>query len=118
MRKWQWEKKRTRAYPAAEVDHDADTHVAGLEAAIRSASGEDGRTPSSIVASREWIRELIYGAYPEDTVNRQLAIACLVEGAKPREVADDFDMDAKVIGNRLVRIRGKLLAELPRSEAP
>lgn len=117
-RKWTREKKRTRAYNADERDEHTDALLAEIGQAIRSAGGEDDRTPSSLVASREWVRELIYGAYPTDTTNRQLAIACLVEGAKPREVAEEFDMDAKVIGNRLVRIRAKLLAQLSTSESP
>ena len=59
------------------------------------------------------MRELIDAAFPEVSTNRRLAVACLVEGAKPREVADEFGMKAKVIGNRLVRIRAKLLDKLP-----
>ena len=113
MRKWDREKKRARAFNADEGDEQTDALIAEIAHAIRSASGEDGRTPATLVASREWIRELIYGAFPADSTNRQLAIACLVEGAKPREVAEEFDMNAKVIGNRLVRIRAKLLAQLP-----
>ncbi len=112
MRQWQREKNRTRFYDAEEGDEQANAQVTAITGSIRHAAGEHGQTPSTIVTSREWIRELIYGAYPTDTVNRQLAVACLVEGAKPREVTDEFDMSAKVIGNRLVRIRSALLEQL------
>ena len=69
--------------------------------------------PGDVVVLREWIAELIEIAYPDDTTNRDIAIACLVEGSRPRDIADDFGMSAKVIGNRLVRIRQTLRATLP-----
>jgi DNA-directed RNA polymerase specialized sigma24 family protein len=110
MRRWERRKKRTRAIDGHQPnDQDfGDT----LDYAVTITTGQDGDDPARIVEAQEWVRELIDAAYPDDSTNRRLAVACLAEGARPRDVAEDFDMDAKVIGNRLVRIRAKLVGVL------
>jgi DNA-directed RNA polymerase specialized sigma24 family protein len=109
-RRWQRRKLRTRPMQPFEADEGEDREFADLLEWVVGSSGErfDFGDPEVFVVGKEWVRELIEAAYPEDSTNRRLAIACLVEGARPREVADEFGMDAKVIGNRLVRIRAKL----------
>ncbi len=109
MRKWQRRKLRTRAID----DPNTQFYMENLGAELGRAIAEAGDDPARVVEAAEWVRELIETTFPDDSTNRRLAIACLVEGAKPREVADEFDMDAKVISNRLGRIRTKLIDELP-----
>ena len=111
IRKWERDKKATRAL---DVDHRMDDYYMNtISQRLLDVidGGEDN--PGEIVVERAWIAELIQIAYPDDKTNRDIAIACLVEGSKPRDIADDFGMSAKVIGNRLVRIRERLRSTLP-----
>jgi DNA-directed RNA polymerase specialized sigma24 family protein len=116
MRQWKRRKERTRSLDEERQDDGQPAYLSMLSRSLRNAIRREDGDPASIVVEREWIRGLIEATFPDDPTNRRLAIACLVEGAKPREVAEDFDMDAKVISNRLGRIRAKLLDELPHDE--
>jgi DNA-directed RNA polymerase specialized sigma24 family protein len=113
MRRWQRYKQRTIWFDIRQLgEPEAEGRAeATFDFAIQTAR-EHG-DPSHVVEAQQAVRELIDAAFPEDSTNRRLAVACLVEGAKPREVADEFGMKPKVIGNRLVRIRAKLLDKLP-----
>ena len=48
--------------------------------------------PAEFVVEREWLAALIEEAYPDDDANRAIAVACLVEGSRPRDVAEIFGM--------------------------
>ena len=111
IRKWERIKIATRRLDAEpEID---DYYMKEISRRLNQALNEHVADPASIVVEREWISELIEIAYPDDALNRDIAIACLVEGSRPRDVAEDFGMSAKVIGNRLVRIRERLRETLP-----
>ncbi len=111
IRKWEREKKATRALDADPDIDDYYMNTISLRLLEVLDGGEDN--PADIVVVRSWIAELIDIAYPDDPVNHDIAVACLVEGSRPRDIADDFEMPAKVIGNRLVRIRQRLRETLP-----
>ncbi len=114
IKKWERVKKATKRLDAEPEIHDYYMNEIALR--LHAALDENAADPADIVAEREWIAELIQIAYPDDPVNRDIAIACLVEGSKPRDVADDFGMSAKVVGNRLVRIRKQLRDTLPATD--
>ena len=111
IRKWERDKKATRALDIDPRMDDYYMNTISRRLLDVIDGGEDN--PGEVVVERAWIAELIQIAYPDDTTNRDIAIACLVEGSRPRDIADDFGMSAKVIGNRLVRIRQRLRATLP-----
>lgn len=108
---WERHKKATIA-----VDDESSGTNDYVSFAIRSsvlrAIESDNADPGSLVVEREWLREVISRAYPDSRQNREIAIACLVEGARPREVATEFGMTPKALGNRLVRIRQRLRDEV------
>jgi DNA-directed RNA polymerase specialized sigma24 family protein len=114
IKKWERIKKATRRLDAEpEID---DYYMNEISLRLDQALDKHVTDPASIVVEREWITELIEITYPDDAVNRDIAVACLVEGSRPRDIADDFGMSAKVIGNRLVRIRERLRDTLPAAD--
>jgi DNA-directed RNA polymerase specialized sigma24 family protein len=114
IRKWERIKKATKRLDPDPAVQEYYMNAVSLR--LHAALDENAADPADIVAEREWIAELIQIAYPDDPVNRDIAIACLVEGSKPRDIADDLGMSAKVVGNRLVRIRERLRETLPAAD--
>jgi DNA-directed RNA polymerase specialized sigma24 family protein len=116
MKKWERDKIRNDPFPDDEAGGSDEKFAAILSDAVRQAVGGDYDDPAFVVAAREWIHDLVDATFPDDEINQRLAIAGLVEGAKPRELTDEFDMDAKVISNRLGRIKAKLLKQFEARE--
>jgi DNA-directed RNA polymerase specialized sigma24 family protein len=103
IRKWQRDKKATQPFESGFGSDGA--HVDWMRDQLFHVINDD---PGDFIVEKIWIAELIDIAYPDDPINRDLAKACIVGGLRPRDVADEFGMTPKVVGNRLVRIRERL----------
>lgn len=108
MRKWSKEKERNQR-----IDDDAwATQMYMVDASSNLISYMDvSRDAFASVHATLWINQLIESTFP-DSVNREIAIRCLVDGEKPGDVAVDLGMAAPVVSNRLARIKAKLKEEI------
>ena len=113
VRKWERHKIDTVRLDARE---DGELYVGTVTRLMRSGLEGDFGDPAQAVVAREWVVHLIDTVFPDDEVNRHIAMACVVGKARPRDLVDELGLPNKVIGNRLVRIRERLREQVNRDD--
>ena len=113
VRKWERHKIDTVRIGTRET---GGLYVGSVTQQMSSALEGDFGDPAQAVVAREWIADLIDTVFPDDEVNRRIAMACVVGEARPRDLVDELGLTNKVIGNRLVRIRERLREEVTRDD--